>query len=80
METIQDKEYDNFINAIEKLSSLPYSYRVKDFILEYCTPLMNQLRNAEIPKPMYDTEGRAYVTTYGKEEIILLKFIYNIYS
>lgn len=66
VEKIQDKEYDNFIKAIEKLSSMPFSYRVKDFVMGFCTPLISQLRNTEIPKPMYDSEGRAYVTTYGK--------------
>lgn len=66
VETIQDKEYNTFINAIDRLSMMPYSYRVKDFVMGYCSPLIKQLRDAEIPKPMYDSEGRAYVTTYGK--------------
>ncbi|KAJ8948756.1 hypothetical protein NQ318_017925 [Aromia moschata] len=64
VETIGDKDYDIFISAIERLCVLPYSYRVKDFIMEYRKPLMSQIQNFETPKPQYDSEGRAYITTY----------------
>lgn len=66
VETIQDREYDNFVTAIERLSAMPYSYRVKEFIMDYCAPLQKQLKISDVPKPLYDSEGRAYVTTYGK--------------
>lgn len=66
VETIHDKEYDSFVNAFERLSGMPYAYRAKEFIMEYCTPLQKQLKISDVPKPLYDSDGRAYVTTYGK--------------
>lgn len=49
---------------------MPYSYRVKDFIMEFCTPLAQQLKASDVPKPLYDTDGKAYVTTYGRDVLI----------
>lgn len=65
MEVIKDKEYDNFVSAMERLSSLPYAYKVKDFIMQYMTPLMHKSSSSEIPKVHHDEEGRAYITVYG---------------
>lgn len=65
LETIGDKEYENFINAMEKLISLPYSYRANEFISKYRKPLMSQMSSLEIPKLHYDSDGRAFITTYG---------------
>lgn len=66
MEIISDKEYDNFINSMERLCSLPFAYKAKDFIFKYRSPLMKQSSSAEVPKPHVDSDGRSYVTTYGK--------------
>lgn len=64
VEKITDLEYDNFKVVMERLVSLPYSYRHKDFIEKYRKPLATQRFALEIPKPSYDDEGRAFVTTY----------------
>lgn len=64
VETITDLEYDNFKVVMERLVSLPYSYRHKEFIEKYRKPLASQKFALEIPKPNYDDEGRAYITTY----------------
>ncbi|XP_018570563.1 28S ribosomal protein S9, mitochondrial [Anoplophora glabripennis] len=64
VERIGDKDYDSLINALERLCNLPYSYKAKDFILQFKKPLMNQIQNFDVPKPKYDSEGRAYITTY----------------
>lgn len=66
VENIEEIEYDNFVNAMTRLASLPYSYRVKDFIYTYRKPLIADSHNNEIPKPTYDDKGRQVVTTYGK--------------
>lgn len=63
---IEDIEYDNFVNAMTRLSSLPYSYRIKDFIYSYRKPLISESTNNEIPKPTFDEKGRQMVTTYGR--------------
>lgn len=70
MEIITPKEYDSFLNAMEKLLSLPYSYKVSDFIAKYRTPLMSQTKNQEIPQLKYEADGRAYITTYGSYLVI----------
>lgn len=77
VETISDKEYDSFLNAIERLSVMPYSYKVKDFLLDYCVPLLRQLRASEVPTPLYDPDGRAYVTTYGNINLLYIAFAYE---
>ncbi|XP_004922386.1 28S ribosomal protein S9, mitochondrial isoform X2 [Bombyx mandarina] len=64
VEKISDLEYDNFKVVMERLVSLPYSYRYKDFIEKFRKPLAVQKFALEIPKPNYDEEGRAYITTY----------------
>lgn len=66
VETITDTEYTNFISAMERLCNLPYSYRIKDFIFTFLKPLMSQMRDFVIPKLQYDSDGRAFITTYGK--------------
>lgn len=66
VETIEDIEYDNFVNAMTRLSSLPFSYRVKEFIYTYRKPLIADSTSNEIPKPNYDEQGRMVITTYGE--------------
>ncbi|CAF4808364.1 unnamed protein product [Pieris macdunnoughi] len=64
VETISDLEYDNFKLVMERLVSTPYSYKCIDFIENYRKPLASQKFALEIPKPSFDEEGRAYITTY----------------
>ncbi|XP_018331834.1 28S ribosomal protein S9, mitochondrial [Agrilus planipennis] len=64
IEKIIDKEYTNFVNAIERLYNHPYSYRIKEFILKYRKPLMSQKSTSDLPKLQYDSDGRSYVTVY----------------
>lgn len=67
MEEILDIEYNNFINAMNRLIDMPYSYNIKDFIMKYRQLLLAQKNNKEIIKPKYDKDGRQYVTIYGKK-------------
>ncbi|KPJ05789.1 28S ribosomal protein S9, mitochondrial [Papilio xuthus] len=64
VEKLTDLEYDNFKLVMERLVSLPYSYRCKDFIEKFRKSLTSQKFALEIPKPSYDDQGRAFVTTY----------------
>lgn len=64
VEKLSDLEYDNFKVVMDRLVSLPYSYRYKEFIDKFRKPLATQKFALEIPKPSYDDDGRAYVTTY----------------
>lgn len=51
---------------MERLCSLPFAYKANDFIVKYRSPLLKQSSSAEVPKPHIDSDGRSYVTTYGK--------------
>ena len=74
VEVIEDIEYDNFKNAMDRLVGLPYSYKVKEFIDKYRKSLLSQTNAYAIPKLLYDEHGRSYVTTYGRS-----KFFYCMY-
>ncbi|XP_063709143.1 small ribosomal subunit protein uS9m [Culicoides brevitarsis] len=64
VETIMDREYEQFVAAFDRLVALPYSYKVKDLIDKYRKPLLEQNKTAEIPEVQYDEKGRAFITTY----------------
>lgn len=64
VEKITDQEYDSFKLVMERLVRIPYSYRYKEFVEKFRKPLATQKFALEIPKPSYDDEGRAYITTY----------------
>lgn len=67
VETIQELEHTNFVNAMERLAKHPYSYRFKDFINQYRRPLLNQTVTLEIPKPQIGEDGRNFITVYGEQ-------------
>ncbi|XP_077294233.1 mitochondrial ribosomal protein S9 [Arctopsyche grandis] len=64
VEPISEIEYKIFLTAMERLIAMPYSNKVKDFINKYRKPLLGQKKALDIPVPLYDESGRAYVTTY----------------
>uniref|UniRef100_D3TM49 Small ribosomal subunit protein uS9m n=1 Tax=Glossina morsitans morsitans TaxID=37546 RepID=D3TM49_GLOMM len=64
VEKLDDIEYDNFVNVMNRLIAHPYSYKCKAFIDEHTRPLMSQSAQIEIPKPQIDADGRQYITTY----------------
>lgn len=66
VESIRDIEYSNFVNAMTRLTSHPYSYRCKEFIESYSRPLLNQTITLDIPKPQVDQDGRGFITVYGE--------------
>lgn len=68
VEEIADIEYTNFVNAMNRLVALPYSYKTKEFIDKYRKPLITQTNTYDVLKPQYDEQGRAFVTTYGMVE------------
>ena len=65
LEKVADIEYNNFTNAMDRLVSLPYSYKSKEFIDRFTKPLMDQSKQMEVPKPQIDDKGRQFITTYG---------------
>lgn len=65
METISDREYASFQNAMGRLYSLPYSYKVQDFLMEYRKPLISQTKTFDAIVPQIGEDGRQYVSVYG---------------
>lgn len=65
-------EYNNFVNAMNRLVSHPYSYRCIDFIDQYRRPLLSQTTTIDIPKPQMDQDGRSFITVYGELHLIAL--------
>jgi small subunit ribosomal protein S9 len=66
VEQIADLEYDNFVNAMHRLATQPYSYKAKEFIDKYRKPLMSQTNTYNIPQLQYDPDGRGFITVYGE--------------
>lgn len=66
VEDIRDIEYNNFVNAMDRLANHPYSYRIKEYINKYRKPLMSQTTTYDIPQLQYDKDGRSFITVYGK--------------
>lgn len=64
VETITDIEYDNFVNAMNRLVNHPLSECAKEFLKEYSKPLISKLENDSIPTPQHDADGRQFVTIY----------------
>jgi len=64
VETLLDRDYNNFIAAMERLASLPYSYKVKDFIMKYRKPMSSQTQTYEAITPQVGEDGRQFVTVY----------------
>lgn len=63
VEKLSDRQYNLLISVLERLIQHPYSYRINDFIERFRKPLLMQIGVFDIPKPEYDADGRAYVTT-----------------
>lgn len=62
---------------MNRLAALPYSYKSKEFIDKFRKLLLIQRTTYEIPKPMYNKEGRMYVTTYGEYYSIYVISYFN---
>lgn len=74
LETIHDKDYESLVNAMDRLLAMPYSYTIKDFIFQYAKPLMSSTKTYEAPKTQVDSDGRQWITVYGKELDFLFEF------
>ncbi|KAH1002756.1 hypothetical protein HUJ04_008813 [Dendroctonus ponderosae] len=64
VETVSDREYNTFVTAMDRLSNMPFAYKVKDFIMEYRVSLMNQSETYDAIKPQIREDGRESVTVY----------------
>lgn len=65
IEEITDKQYEEFVAIMDRLLAHPYSYKCKDFIMDYRHVLRSQQEDRTIIEPKVGENGRQYVTTYG---------------
>lgn len=70
IEEITDKQYADFTAMMDRLLQHPYSYQVKDFIMNYRRNLIVQYKGRDIVEPKIGEDGRKYVTTYGNSGLI----------
>jgi hypothetical protein len=80
VEEIGDLEYENFVNAITRLAKHPYAHKCKDFIDKYRKSLMSQTNTYNIPELTLDSDGRSFVTVYGKYSLYLKYFYFLLCS
>ena len=50
---------------MERLTEHPFSYRVRDFIFKFRTPISTMQSMEVHVEPEYDEEGRAFVEAIG---------------
>lgn len=65
IEDITDRQYEDYVNMMNRLLAHPYSYHAKRFIMEYRKKLNLGIKGREIIEPKIGEDGRKYVTTYG---------------
>lgn len=65
IESIKDKEYDQFLTCISQLAEHPYSNLEKDFITKFCIPLIAETLTMEIPPLKFDEKKRPYIEATG---------------
>jgi len=65
LEKVSESSYERFLAAVERLLITPFSYVIKDFILQYREPIRQVQKKYDIVKPKLDEDGRHYVTIYN---------------
>ena len=66
LETVSQGEYDEFILTLERLVSLPYSYKVIDDIFKWRVKEVAGVAVKDFIEPQFDERGRAWVETEGR--------------
>merc|ERR1719179_35739 len=66
LETLSEAEYNEFNLVLERLVSLPFSYRVKDDIFKWRVKEAAGIAVKDFITPQFDEKGRAYVEVEGK--------------
>ncbi|BES93502.1 ribosomal protein, S9 [Nesidiocoris tenuis] len=63
VEEITNREYDQFLAAMERLLSHTLAHTQKEFIMKQRIPLMDVSKSFAVVEPMTREDGRQYVTT-----------------
>lgn len=68
LENISDIEYQRFLKLIEHLVAQPFSYKEKEFIMQYRQEFESQLKQFNFPEIEIDENGRQFCKTTGKRK------------
>ncbi|GAB1600503.1 28S ribosomal protein S9, mitochondrial-like [Argonauta hians] len=71
LEKINETDYSNFINIMERLVSQKLSATEEEFILKYRKKFKSQITQIQLETPIIDQDGRQYVKTIGKRKSCL---------
>ena len=66
LETVSETEYEEFISVLERLVSLPFSYRVKEDIFKWRVKEATAAAAQDFEEPTFDEKGRAVVEMRGR--------------
>ena len=66
LETLSENDYNELMAVLERLVSLPFSYRVKDDIFKSRVKEIAGVAVKDFIVPQFDEEGRAFVEVEGK--------------
>jgi len=68
LEAVSDAEHKEFVNVLERLVKLPFSYRVKDDIFKWRVKEKIAAGQQEFITPKFDEKGRAWVEVAGRRK------------
>ncbi|XP_072269683.1 small ribosomal subunit protein uS9m [Pyxicephalus adspersus] len=68
VEKLSDKDYQYFIQTMERLVRLPHSSIVEEYVHKFCRKLEIQTKKQNVNPPQYDEHGRAFITAEGKRK------------
>jgi len=68
LENISENEYKDFLQVLERLVSLPFSYRVRDDIFKWRIKEEDSAAQKDFIAPQFDEKGRAWVEVEGRRK------------
>jgi len=68
LEKISENEYNEFINVLDRLCAMPFSYRLRDEIFSYRVAEGTAADLESYITPQYDEQGRAFVEYEGQRK------------
>ncbi|KAL8575343.1 hypothetical protein ACOMHN_048636 [Nucella lapillus] len=68
LEPLGEHEHKHFVVLMERLLEHPLSFKEEEFIMKHRRKLMMQSFASEVPKPLIDESGRAYMQASGKRK------------
>ncbi|KAK7108423.1 small ribosomal subunit protein uS9m-like [Littorina saxatilis] len=68
LEPLSEHDHKHFTVLLGRLTEHPLAFKEEEFIMKHRRKLMLQSFAEDVPKPMVDDQGRAYITASGKRK------------